>query len=105
MFANTQLMGLDTGFPDVCLTPTPAGPVPIPNPDIAAGMPLVSSTCSMSRHMWLSIVKRNMARLVPAIKKDWAAARLVMISIVIAMGALIASEWLARRATRRLHGN
>ena len=28
MFANTQMMGLDTGFPDVCLTPTPAGPVP-----------------------------------------------------------------------------
>ncbi len=37
MFANTQLMGLDTAFPDVCLTPTPAGPVPIPYPDIAAG--------------------------------------------------------------------
>ena len=27
------------------------------------------------------------------------------ISIVIAMGALIASEWFARRATQRLHGN
>ena len=25
MFANTQMMGIDTGFPDVCLTPTPAG--------------------------------------------------------------------------------
>lgn len=37
MFANTQLTGLDTGFPDVCLTPTPAGPVPIPYPNIAAG--------------------------------------------------------------------
>lgn len=37
MFANTQMMGIDTGFPDVCLTPTPAGPVPIPYPNIAAG--------------------------------------------------------------------
>src|SRR3954466_4012015 len=36
---------------------------------------------------------------------DAAAARLVIISIVIAMGALIASEWFARRATKRLHGN
>ena len=36
---------------------------------------------------------------------DTAAARLVIISIVIAMGALIASEWFARRATQRLHGN
>ena len=37
MFANTQMGGLDTGIPDVCLTPTPAGPVPIPYPNIAAG--------------------------------------------------------------------
>lgn len=35
MFANTQMMGLDTGFPDVCLTPSPAGPVPIPYPNMA----------------------------------------------------------------------
>jgi len=37
MFMNTQMMGMDTGFPDVCLTPTPAGPVPIPYPNIAMG--------------------------------------------------------------------
>jgi molybdate transport system permease protein len=36
---------------------------------------------------------------------DTAALRLVVISIVIAMSALIASEWFARRATKRLHGN
>ena len=36
---------------------------------------------------------------------DSAALRLVAVSIVIAMGALIASEWFARRAIRRLHGN
>ena len=36
---------------------------------------------------------------------DTAALRLVLISIVIAMSALIASEWFARRATQRLHGN
>jgi hypothetical protein len=37
MFANTQMMGMDFAFPDVCLTPTPAGPVPIPYPNIAMG--------------------------------------------------------------------
>jgi hypothetical protein len=37
MFANSQMMGMDMGFPDVCLTPTPAGPVPIPYPNIAMG--------------------------------------------------------------------
>jgi molybdate transport system permease protein len=35
---------------------------------------------------------------------DTAALRLVIVSIVIAMTALIVSEILARRATRRLHG-
>ena len=38
MFANNQLGGVDSGAPDVCLTPTPAGaPVPIPYPNAATG--------------------------------------------------------------------
>lgn len=38
MFANTQMGGMDTGLPDVCLTPAAAGiPVPIPYPNIANG--------------------------------------------------------------------
>lgn len=37
MFANAQMMGTDTAFPDVCLTPSPAGPVPVPYPNIAMG--------------------------------------------------------------------
>jgi molybdate transport system permease protein len=36
---------------------------------------------------------------------DAAALRLVAVSIVIAIAALIGSEWFARRATQRLHGN
>jgi len=36
---------------------------------------------------------------------DTAAARLVCVSVGIAVLALVASEWFARRATRRLHGN
>ena len=31
MFANTQMMGVDLGFPDVCLTPPAAVPIPYPN--------------------------------------------------------------------------
>lgn len=39
MFANTQMGGVDTGFPDVCLTPAPPAPapVPLPYPNIALG--------------------------------------------------------------------
>ena len=36
---------------------------------------------------------------------DAAAMRLVVISVLLAMAALVASEWFARRATQRLHGN
>jgi hypothetical protein len=31
MFANTLMMGIDLGFPDVCLTPPVPTPVPYPN--------------------------------------------------------------------------
>jgi hypothetical protein len=37
MFANTQLGGADTGFPDVGLTPAAPSPIPTPYPNIAAG--------------------------------------------------------------------
>ncbi len=37
MFANTQMMGMDVGFPDVCLTPAGPAVVPIPYPNVAAG--------------------------------------------------------------------
>jgi hypothetical protein len=43
MFANTQMMGQDLGVPDVCLTPSPAGPVPIPYPNIAMGPTAIPS--------------------------------------------------------------
>jgi molybdate transport system permease protein len=36
---------------------------------------------------------------------DAAALRLVIVSVVLAVAALIGAEWFARRATRRLHGN
>jgi hypothetical protein len=39
MFANTQMGGLNLGFPDVCLTPVPPAPtpVPIPYPNLSFG--------------------------------------------------------------------
>lgn len=43
MFANTQLGGMDIGLPDVCNTPTPAGPVPVPYPNFAAGPTAVAA--------------------------------------------------------------
>lgn len=39
MFGNCQRMGIDSGFPDVCLTPAPPAPspVPVPYPNVATG--------------------------------------------------------------------
>lgn len=35
VFVNTQMGGQHFAFPDVCRTPSPAGPVPIPYPNTA----------------------------------------------------------------------
>jgi hypothetical protein len=42
MFASCQLMGMNLGFPDVCLTPPVAAPIPYPN--ISMG-PLTAPFC------------------------------------------------------------
>ena len=58
MFANTQMAGQDVGtVPDVCLTPSPAGPIPIPYPNIALDptnlgfVPNVLMTCAPAHNM------------------------------------------------------
>lgn len=38
MFANSQMGGMNLGFPDVCITPVGPVPVPVPYPNIATGM-------------------------------------------------------------------
>jgi hypothetical protein len=43
MFAKTQMTGMSMNFPDVCQTPTPAGPVPVPYPNMAMNMTCVPS--------------------------------------------------------------
>jgi hypothetical protein len=63
MFANTQMMGLDLGFPDVCLTPPV--PVPIPYPNLALGpmgVPAVYKVlfmCAPAHNLSTTIVMTN----------------------------------------------
>ncbi|HYP63086.1 MAG TPA: DUF4150 domain-containing protein [Acidocella sp.] len=47
MFTNTQMMGMDLGFPDVCLTPAGPAVVPIPYPNIAMGPTAIPSQFTM----------------------------------------------------------
>jgi len=44
--ASTKMGGMTMAFPDVCKTPTPAGPVPIPYPNIAQLTMANPGTCS-----------------------------------------------------------
>jgi hypothetical protein len=67
MFANTQMMGMDLGFPDVCLTPTPAGPVPIPYPDIAMGPTAIPSQVKV---FMMCTLAHNMATTIPLTNGD-----------------------------------
>ena len=43
MFANISLAVMNFAFPDVCLTPTPVGPIPIPYPNIAISITHIPS--------------------------------------------------------------
>lgn len=64
MFANSQMMGMDMGFPDVCLTPVVV-PVPIPYPNIALGpmavpnVPTVLFMCTPAHNMMTIIPMTN----------------------------------------------
>jgi hypothetical protein len=67
MFANCQMMGTDMGFPDVCLTPTPAGPVPIPYPNIATG-PMAIPNCPTI--LFMCMPAHNLATTIPMTNGD-----------------------------------
>jgi uncharacterized protein DUF4150 len=67
MFGNSQMMGTDMGFPDVCLTPSPAGPVPIPYPNVAMGPTAVPGQVKV---FYFFTPAHNMATTVPMTNGD-----------------------------------
>jgi hypothetical protein len=67
MFGNAQMMGMDTAFPDVCLTPSPAGPVPIPYPDIAMGPTAIPNVPNI---LFMGTPAHNMATTIPMTNGD-----------------------------------
>jgi Toxin PAAR-like domain len=66
MFANTQMMGMSLGGPDVCLTPTPA-PVPIPYPNISMQPMGVPAAYNI---LFMCTPAHNMATTVPMTNGD-----------------------------------
>jgi hypothetical protein len=69
MFANTQLSGVDMGFPDVCLTPAPPAPapVPIPYPNITAGPMGVNAVYKV---LFMAAPVHNMGTTIPMTNGD-----------------------------------
>jgi Domain of unknown function (DUF4150) len=69
MFANTQMMGMDIGFPDVCLTPIPPSPspLPIPYPNIAMG-PMAIPNCPTI--LFMMAPAHNLATSIPMSNGD-----------------------------------
>ncbi|WP_437817900.1 DUF4150 domain-containing protein [Sorangium sp. So ce1078] len=66
MFANSQMMGVDLGLPDVCLTPSPA-PVPVPYPNIAAGPMGVPAVYNV---LFMAAPAHNLATTIPLTNGD-----------------------------------
>ncbi|KYF94390.1 DUF4150 domain-containing protein [Sorangium sp. So ce388] len=66
MFANSQMMGVDLGIPDVCLTPSPA-PVPVPYPNIAAGPMGVPAVYNV---LFMAAPAHNLATTIPLTNGD-----------------------------------
>lgn len=67
MFANSQMMGMDMAFPDVCLTPSPVGPVPIPYPNIGMGPMGVPAVYNI---LYMCTPAHNMSTTVPLTNGD-----------------------------------
>lgn len=67
MFANTQMGGVDTGFPDVCITPAAPSPIPVPYPNIAAG-PM--ATGMVAKVLFMFAPTHNMGTKIPQTNGD-----------------------------------
>lgn len=61
-FVNTQMCGLNFAFPDVCLTPTPVGPIPIPYPNFSMPMTAIPS---QFKNLILAMPAHNLMTVTP----------------------------------------
>lgn len=71
MFFNCSMGGMDFAFPDVCLTPTPVGPVPIPYPNVALRPTALPPTTSL-KHFISMMPAHNLGTTIPMTNGDQA---------------------------------
>lgn len=66
-FVNTQNIAVNFAFPDVCLTPTPAGPIPIPYPNISQTSVAIPTQFKL---FTMAMPDHNLATIVPMSNGD-----------------------------------
>jgi hypothetical protein len=106
MFANCSLSGMDFGMPDVCLTPSPAGPVPVPYPNLAMNAMALAATVNL-KHLITMMPSHHMGTTIPASMGDNAGvaggvasgmvmgpARNIRCSAKVITGGMPATRWL-----------
>ena len=106
MFANCSLSGMDFGMPDVCLTPSPAGPVPVPYPNLAMNAMALAATVNL-KHLITMMPSHHMGTTIPASMGDNAGvaggvasgmvmgpARNIRCSVKVITGGMPATRWL-----------
>jgi hypothetical protein len=67
VFANTQMAGMDMGFPDVCLTPVGPSVVPIPYPNTAASPMGVPAAYNV---LFMAAPAHNLSTVIPLTNGD-----------------------------------
>ncbi len=67
MFANTQMAGMDFGFPDVCLTPVGPAMVPIPYPNMAMSPMGVPAAYNV---LFMAAPAHNLSTVIPLTNGD-----------------------------------
>lgn len=66
-FINSQMCGLNFAMPDVCLTPTPVGPIPIPYPNLALPMTAIPAQVKV---LILAMPGHNLGTITPMSNGD-----------------------------------
>jgi len=79
MFQLTMAEGQNIAFPDVCLTPTPGGPVPMPYPNISMSATALPPTTAMTI-LIDGTPSLNMLSEIPMSNGDEAGANMGMVS-------------------------
>ncbi len=64
MFTNTQMGGLNLGFPDVCITPIGPIPTPIPYPNFSTGIMAIPPTASL-KCLTVGMPTHNITTMIP----------------------------------------